>query len=113
MNARAAAATFGEFARNGLGVPLLVMVVLAMMVLPLPAFLLDIFFTFNITLSIMILLAVIYVRRALEFATFPTELLGSRLLPLAFNVPSPRIVIINAQTGSPTAVTVLVAFARL
>ena len=53
------------------------MVVLAMMVLPLPAFLLDIFFTFNISLSIMILLAVIYVRRALEFATFPTVLLGA------------------------------------
>jgi len=49
MNARATVATFGEFARNGLGVPLLVMVVLAMMVLPLPAFLLDIFFTFNIS----------------------------------------------------------------
>ena len=53
MNARATVATFGEFARNGLGVPLLVMVVLAMMVLPLPAFLLDIFFTFNISLSLM------------------------------------------------------------
>ena len=70
MSARATVATFGEFARNGLGVPLLVMAVLAMMVLPLPAFLLDIFFTFNISLSIMILLAVIYVRRALEFAAF-------------------------------------------
>ena len=62
MNARAAAATFGEFARNGLGVPILVMMFLAMMVLPLPAFLLDILFTFNITRSIMILLAVIDVR---------------------------------------------------
>src|SRR5258707_3088316 len=92
MNARAAAATFGEFARNGLGVPLLVMVVLAMMVLPLPAFLLDIFFTFNITLSIMILLAVIYVRRALEFGTFPTVLLGAILLRLPLNLGSIRSV---------------------
>jgi flagellar biosynthesis protein FlhA len=81
MNARATVATFGEFARNGLGVPVLVMVVLAMMVLPLPAFLLDVFFTFNISLSIMILLAVIYVRRALEFATFPTVLLGDAAAP--------------------------------
>src|SRR6266850_2361271 len=103
MNARAAAATFGEFARNGLGVPLLVMVVLAMMVLPLPAFLLDIFFTFNITLSIMILLAVIYVRRALEFATFPTVLLGATLLRLGLNVASTRIVLINGHTGSHAA----------
>jgi len=82
MNARAALATFGEFVRNGLGVPILVMAVIAMMVLPLPAFLLDIFFTFNISLSLIILLAVIYVRRALEFATFPTVLLGATLLRL-------------------------------
>jgi flagellar biosynthesis protein FlhA len=110
MNARAAVATFGEFARNGLGVPLLVMVVLAMMVLPLPAFLLDIFFTFNISLSIMILLAVIYVRRALEFATFPTVLLGATLLRLGLNVASTRIVLINGHTGSHAAGHVIAAF---
>src|SRR6202049_3232908 len=103
MNARALLATFGEFARNGLGVPVLVMVVLAMMVLPLPAFLLDVFFTFNISLSIMILLAVIYVRRALEFATFPTVLLGATLLRLGLNVASTRIVLINGHTGSHAA----------
>jgi len=112
MNARAAAATFGEFARNGLGVPLLVMVVLAMMVLPLPAFLLDIFFTFNISLSIMILLAVIYVRRALEFATFPTVLLGATLLRLGLNVASTRIVLINGHTGSHAAGHVIAAFGQ-
>src|SRR6202521_2762015 len=110
MNARAAAATFGEFARNGLGVPLLVMVVLAMMVLPLPAFLLDVFFTFNISLSIMILLAVIYVRRALEFPTFPTGLLGGTLLTLGLNVASTRIVLINDHTGSHAAGHVIAAF---
>jgi flagellar biosynthesis protein FlhA len=110
MNARAAAATFGEFARNGLGVPLLVMVVLAMMVLPLPAFLLDVFFTFNISLSLIILLAVIYVRRALEFATFPTVLLGATLLRLGLNVASTRIVLINGHTGSHAAGHVIAAF---
>src|ERR1700675_4285933 len=110
MSARATLATFGEFARNGLGVPLLVMVVLAMMVLPLPAFLLDIFFTFNISLSIMILLAVIYVRRALEFATFPTVLLGATLLRLGLNVASTRIVLINGHTGSHAAGHVIAAF---
>jgi flagellar biosynthesis protein FlhA len=112
MNARSAVASFGEFARNGLGVPLLVMVVLAMMVLPLPAFLLDIFFTFNITLSIMILLAVIYVRRALEFATFPTVLLGATLLRLGLNVASTRIVLINGHTGSHAAGRVISAFGQ-
>ena len=110
MNARATAATFGEFARNGLGVPVLVMVILAMMVLPLPAFLLDIFFTFNISLSIMILLAVIYVRRALEFASFPTVLLGATLLRLGLNVASTRIVLINGHTGSHAAGHVIAAF---
>ena len=110
MSARGAVATFGEFARNGLGVPVLVMVVLAMMVLPLPAFLLDVFFTFNISLSLMILLAVIYVRRALEFATFPTVLLGATLLRLGLNVASTRIVLMNGHTGAQAAGHVIAAF---
>jgi flagellar biosynthesis protein FlhA len=112
MNARATVATFGEFARNGLGVPLLVMVILAMMVLPLPAFLLDVFFTFNISLSIMILLAVIYVRRALEFAAFPTVLLGATLMRLGLNVASTRIVLMNGHTGSHAAGHVIAAFGQ-
>ncbi|HEX3604260.1 MAG TPA: flagellar biosynthesis protein FlhA [Steroidobacteraceae bacterium] len=110
MSARGAVATFGEFARNGLGVPVLVMIVLAMMVLPLPAFLLDVFFTFNISLSLMILLAVIYVRRALEFAAFPTVLLGATLLRLGLNVASTRIVLMNGHTGAQAAGHVIAAF---
>src|SRR6202035_4111056 len=77
-----------------------------------PAFLLDIFFTFNISLSIMILLAVIYVRRALEFATFPTVLLGATLLRLGLNVASTRIVLINGHTGSHAAGRVISAFGQ-
>jgi len=80
------------------------------MVLPLPAFLLDVFFTFNISLSLMILLAVIYVRRALEFATFPTVLLGATLLRLGLNVASTRIVLINGHTGAQAAGHVIAAF---
>ncbi|MGO9424504.1 MAG: flagellar biosynthesis protein FlhA [Steroidobacteraceae bacterium] len=112
MSARGAVATMSEFARNGLGVPLLVMVVLAMMVLPLPAFLLDVLFTFNISLSLMILLAVIYVRRALEFATFPTVLLGATLLRLGLNVASTRIVLIKGHTGAHAAGRVIAAFGQ-
>jgi flagellar biosynthesis protein FlhA len=112
MNPRAAMTTLGEFARNGLGVPLLVMIVIAMMVLPLPAFLLDVFFTFNISLSLTILLAVIYVRRALEFATFPTVLLGATLLRLGLNVASTRIVLINGHTGAHAAGHVIAAFGQ-
>jgi flagellar biosynthesis protein FlhA len=110
MTVRGLTATFGEFARNGLGVPLLVMVILAMMVLPLPAVLLDVFFTFNISLSLMILLAVIYVRRALEFAAFPTVLLGATLLRLGLNVASTRIVLMNGHTGAQAAGHVIAAF---
>src|SRR5258706_16237412 len=112
MNGRSAMATFGEFARNGLGVPLVVMAVIAMMVLPLPAFLLDIFFTFNISLSLIILLAVIYVSRALEFAAFPTVLLGATLLRLGLNVASTRIVLMNGHTGAHAAGHVIAAFGQ-
>jgi flagellar biosynthesis protein FlhA len=110
MSARAIGVTMGEFARNGLGVPVLVMVMLAMMVLPLPPFLLDLLFTFNISLSLVILLAVIYVRRALEFAAFPTVLLAATLLRLGLNVASTRIVLINGHTGSHAAGHVIAAF---
>jgi flagellar biosynthesis protein FlhA len=112
MNGRSALATFGEFARNGLGVPLVVMAVIAMMVLPLPAFLLDIFFTFNISLSLIILLAVIYVSRALEFAAFPTVLLGATLLRLGLNVASTRIVLMNGHNGAHAAGHVIAAFGQ-
>src|ERR1700692_64571 len=112
MNGRATLATFGEFARNGLGVPVVVMAVIAMMVLPLPAFLLDIFFTFNISLSPIILLAVIYVARARECAAFPTVLLGATLLRLGLNVASTRIVLINGHTGSHAAGRVISAFGQ-
>src|ERR1700690_488088 len=100
----------GEFARNGLGVPVLVMVILAMMVLPLPAFLLDVLFTFNISLSLMVLLAVIYVRRALEFASFPPVLLGATLLRLGLNVAPTRVVLIRGHTGAHAAGHVIAAF---
>ncbi len=110
MSSRTAAVNLGAMARNGLGVPLLLMAMLAMMVLPLPAVLLDVFFTFNITLSLMILLGVIYVRRALEFASFPTVLLGATLLRLGLNVASTRIVLMNGHTGAHAAGHVIAAF---
>jgi hypothetical protein len=112
MSSRGAISTFGEFARNGLGIPLVVMVILAMMVLPLPAFLLDVFFTFNISLSLTILLAVIYVRRAIEFAAFPTVLLGATLLRLGLNVASTRVVLMNGHTGAHAAGHVIAAFGQ-
>jgi flagellar biosynthesis protein FlhA len=112
MNPRAMMAVLYDFVRNGLGVPLVVMIVIAMMVLPLPAFLLDVFFTFNISLSLTILLAVIYVRRALEFATFPTVLLGATLLRLGLNVASTRIVLMKGNEGAHAAGHVIAAFGQ-
>jgi flagellar biosynthesis protein FlhA len=112
MSGRGFMQMMAEFARNGLGVPVLVMVVLAMMVLPLPAPLLDVLFTFNITLSLIILLAVIYVRRALEFASFPTVLLGATLLRLGLNVASTRVVLIRGHTGAHAAGHVIAAFGQ-
>jgi flagellar biosynthesis protein FlhA len=98
--------------RLGLGVPLLVVALLAMVVVPLPPFLLDVFFTFNITLSLVIMLAVIYVRRPLDFAVFPTVLLGVTLLRLALNVASTRVVLLHGHTGTGAAGRVIEAFGQ-
>src|SRR5262245_15216365 len=94
----------------GLGVPLLLVALLAMVVVPLPPFLLDLFFTFNITLSLVIMLAVIYVSRPLDFAVFPTVLLGVTLLRLALNVASTRVVLLHGHTGPGAAGRVIEAF---
>src|SRR3970282_669447 len=96
--------------RLGLGVPLLVVAMLAMVVVPLPPVLLDLFFTFNITLSLIIILAVIYVPRPLHFAVFPTVLLGVTLLRLALNVASTRVVLLNGHNGADSAGRVIEAF---
>src|SRR4029079_1141652 len=94
----------------GIGVPLLIVALLAMVVVPLPPILLDAFFTFNITLSLIIMLAVIYVQRPLDFAVFPTVLLGVTLLRLALNVASTRVVLLHGHTGPGAAGRVIEAF---
>src|SRR6478609_6690913 len=96
----------------GLGVPLLIVALLAMVVVPLPPILLDAFFTFNITLSLIIMLAVIYVQRPLDFAVFPTVLLGVTLLRLALNVASTRVVLLHGHTGPGAAGRVIEAFGQ-
>jgi flagellar biosynthesis protein FlhA len=99
-----------DVSRLGLGVPLLVVALLAMVVVPIPPILLDAFFTFNITLSLIIMLAVIYVPRPLDFAVFPTILLGITLLRLALNVASTRVVLLDGHTGPGAAGRVIEAF---
>jgi flagellar biosynthesis protein FlhA len=108
--ARPISDTLMEFGRQGLAVPVLLLVMLAMIVLPLPPVLLDLFFTFNISLSLVVILAVIYVRRPLDFAVFPTVLLGATLLRLALNVASTRVVLLEGHTGPSAAGQVIHAF---
>ncbi|MCO6536445.1 MAG: flagellar biosynthesis protein FlhA [Gilliamella sp.] len=90
--------------------PLLILLILSMMVLPLPAFILDLFFTFNITLSIIILIVALFTKRVLDFAAFPTVLLFATLLRLSLNVASTRVVLLKGHTGSAAAGRVIEAF---
>lgn len=95
---------------SGLGAPLLIIMILAMVVLPLPPFLLDLFFTFNIAFSLIILLVVIYMLNPLEFSVFPTVILVATLMRLALNVASTRIVLLEGHQGGAAAGKVIEAF---
>ncbi|MBD1553940.1 flagellar biosynthesis protein FlhA [Pseudomonas typographi] len=100
-------------ARGNLGVPILLLIMLAMMTLPVPPFLLDVFFTFNIALSIVVLLVSVYALRPLDFAVFPTILLVATLLRLALNVASTRVVMLNGHLGHQAAGKVIQAFGEV
>ncbi|MDH0141509.1 flagellar biosynthesis protein FlhA [Aquipseudomonas alcaligenes] len=100
--------------RHGnLGIPLLLLVMLAMVMLPIPPFLLDVLFTFSIALSIVVLLVAIYSLRPLDFAVFPTILLAATLLRLALNVASTRVVLLHGQEGHDAAGKVIQAFGEV
>lgn len=99
--------------RQGFGTPLILIVMISMMMLPLPPFLLDIFFTFNIALSLVVLLAVIYSERPLDFAVFPTVILVATLLRLALNVASTRVVLLNGHNGTDAAGQVIKSFGEV
>ncbi|MDJ0757791.1 MAG: flagellar biosynthesis protein FlhA [Woeseiaceae bacterium] len=92
------------------GMPLFLLAMLCMMMLPLPPLALDILFTFNIALSVAILLTTVYVGRPLDFAVFPTILLVVTLLRLALNIASTRVVLLNGHTGTSAAGKVIEAF---
>ncbi|WP_288419491.1 flagellar biosynthesis protein FlhA, partial [uncultured Stenotrophomonas sp.] len=96
--------------RQGLGAPLIVLALLAMVVVPLAAPVLDALFTFNIAISLMVLLAVVYVKRPLDFTIFPIVLLITTMLRLALNVASTRVILLNGQNGHDAAGKVIAAF---
>ncbi|HEU0198807.1 MAG TPA: flagellar biosynthesis protein FlhA [Burkholderiaceae bacterium] len=95
---------------HALAVPLLVFLVLAMMILPLPPFLLDLLFTFNIALALVVMMTAVYTRKPLEFAAFPTVLLLTTLMRLSLNVASTRAVLMDGHTGPDAAGRVIEAF---
>jgi flagellar biosynthesis protein FlhA len=99
-----------ELARNGLGAPLVVMALLAMIVVPLPPMLLYALFSFNIAISLVVLLAVVYVQRPLDFTIFPIILLTTTMLRLALNVASTRVILLHGQNGHDAAGKVIAAF---
>src|SRR3954470_7299707 len=104
------AGVIGPMMKIGIGVPVGLLSILAMMILPLPPVLLDVLFTFNIALSLVIVMAVFQVRRPLEFAIFPTVLLLVTLLRLALNVASTRVVLMHGHEGPHAAGRVIAAF---
>lgn len=103
-------AALAVLSKAELGAPLVIVMVLAMLILPLPAFVLDLFFTFNIAFSLIILLVVVYTLKPLEFASFPTVILLATILRLALNVASTRIVLIEGHKGGDAAGKVIEAF---
>ncbi|MCR9278841.1 MAG: flagellar biosynthesis protein FlhA [Pseudomonadaceae bacterium] len=103
----------GDATRSNLGVPLLLLALLAMMTLRLPTFLLDVLFTFNIALAVVVLLVSVYALRPLEFAAFPTVLLIATLLRLGLNVASTRVVLLDGHAGGDAAGKVIESFGEV
>lgn len=95
---------------RALAAPFLIILMLAMMILPLPAFVLDVFFSFNIAIAIIVLLTSLYTVKPLDFMVFPTVLLVSTMLRLSLNVASTRVVLTEGHTGPDAAGKVIEAF---
>jgi flagellar biosynthesis protein FlhA len=110
LNQRTPLASLLHGMTRGIGAPLLLLSVLAMIVLPLPPLALDVLFTFNIALSVLVAMAVMNVARPLDFAIFPTVLLLATLLRLALNVASSRVVLMHGHEGTGAAGRVIQAF---
>ena len=99
-----------QFSLSTLGIPALVLLIVAMLVLPLPSWMLDILFTFNIAISLMVVLIAINTRKPLEFSSFPSVLLFATMLRLALNVASTRVILVNGHEGEEAAGQVIAAF---
>ena len=98
------------FSARSVGAPTLVLLILALLVVPLPAFLLDVLFTFNIMLGLLMVMITLNTRRPLEFSSFPSVLLIATLLRLGLNVASTRVVLVDGHTGTDAAGKVIESF---
>ncbi|MCH7348194.1 lateral flagellar biosynthesis protein LfhA [Aeromonas sp. MR7] len=94
-------------------IPMLLLAILAMMILPLPGWLLDVLFTFNIVLAVLVLLVSVSARRPLDFSVFPTVLLVATLMRLSLNVASTRVVLLHGHEGHEAAGKVIQAFGEV
>lgn len=102
--------SFARYDLRGLGIPVLVLLIMAMLVLPLPPLLLDVLFTFNIVVGLVVIMVAINTRKPLEFSAFPTVLLFATMLRLALNVASTRVILVNGHEGEEAAGQVIAAF---
>lgn len=96
--------------KNGLGIPIAILALLAMVVVPLPPFLLDVFFTFNIALSLVVLMVTLYAKRPVEFSIFPTIILLTTLFRLSLNIASTRVILLDGHNGGAAAGYVIESF---
>ena len=95
---------------KSVGAPTLVLLILALLVVPLPSFLLDVLFTFNIMLGLLMVMITLNTRKPLEFSSFPAVLLIGTLLRLGLNVASTRVVLVDGHTGTDAAGKVIESF---
>ena len=98
------------FEVSGLGIPFLVLLIMAMLVVPLHPMLLDVFFTFNILVSVVVIMIAIGTKKPLDFSSFPSVLLFATMLRLALNVASTRVILVNGHEGEHAAGAVVAAF---
>ena len=109
-NFRQVSDRFSWFSAKSVGAPTLVLLILALLVVPLPAFLLDVLFTFNIMLGLLMVMITLNTRKPLEFSSFPSVLLIATLLRLGLNVASTRVVLVEGHTGTDAAGKVIESF---
>jgi flagellar biosynthesis protein FlhA len=106
-------AFISELKRQKFAAPVFLIALLAMIMLPLPPVLLDVLFTFNIVLALIVILVSVTAKRPLDFSVFPTVILGTTLMRLALNVASTRVVLLNGHTGTDAAGHVIESFANV